>query len=116
MSRIVAFDVNNYSIGEFSAICNRSYTIHGNASVQSGGGTTIIIDDDTARKSWLQFGRIVEIQHGDLPPWAGMIDTPWTATLPAGVTLYPVEHLFTMRTPADAQTCLLYTSPSPRDS
>jgi hypothetical protein len=102
MSRIVVYDVNNQSVGEFTAICNRGYTIHGEPSVMSGGGTQVSIDDAIAHKPWLQFGRLVEVQHDDLPTWVGMIDTPWKASLPAGVTLYPVEHLFTMRTPADS--------------
>jgi len=104
VSRIVLFGADNYSVDEMEAICNRSWIIYGDANVQSGGGTSITIDDNTAQKHWLQFGRMVEVQHAELPPWVGVIDTPWTATLPVEVTLYPTEHLFTMRTPADVLT------------
>lgn len=99
MSRIVVFDLNNQAVGEFNAVCNRGWMVYGNAGVDGAGMTTVQIPDDVASKPWLQLGRLVLVQSPPLPPWAGVIDTPWKVNLPVALTLYNAEYLFSLRTP-----------------
>lgn len=103
MSRIVVYDLNNYSVGEFTATCNRGWIVYGNPGVSAAGETTVIIPDDAAAQNWLQLGRMVLVQHPKLPAWAGVIDTPWKATLPVEVTLYNAEYVFSLRSPEQAR-------------
>lgn len=92
MSRIVIFDDNGASLGELQANCSRIWAISdgGQASVTLGAGQV---------QSWLQFGRMVLIEHESLPSWAGMIDTPWQAKLPVSMSIYNTEYLLSVRTP-----------------
>jgi len=98
-SRVVVYGLDNRSQGELRAICNRGWRLIGDPGVESGGETSIFLDDESASQSWLQLGRVVTIDHPKLPPWAGVIDTPWEAQLPVKVTLYNIEYLFSLRTP-----------------
>jgi hypothetical protein len=97
VSRIVVFDLNNHAAGEFSAICNRGWILLGNPGVSDGGETTVIVPQDVILQPWLQLGRMVLVERPPLPAWVGVIDTPWTATLPAEITLYNAEYLISMR-------------------
>ena len=87
MSRIVVFDLNGLSAGEFTAICPRAWALMGNRSVDDAGSTTITVPATVAVKDWLQPGRAVMITHASLPPWAGVIDTPWKCVQPVQMTL-----------------------------
>lgn len=98
-SRIVVHDLDNRSVGELRAICNRGWTLIGSPSVESGGDTKIILDSVSASKPWMQLGRVVTIHHPKLPVWAGVLDTPWEAQLPVSAALYNIEYLFSLRTP-----------------
>ena len=93
MSRLVVFGKDNCSQGEFTAFCERGWALGGNLGVNAGGSVTVTIPDSVAEQTWMQFGNMVLVQDDELPAWVGMIDTPWTATLPAQVTLYNIEYL-----------------------
>ena len=108
-SRVVVFGLDNRSQGEFRAVCNRGWSLTGDPNVQSGGDSSVLLDADTASQGWMQLGRMVLIERPPLPKWAGMIDTPWSAKLPAKATLYSAEYLFHIRTP-DASTMLKGTT------
>ena len=97
MSRIVAFDLDNVAMGEIQAICTRGWAIN-----DAGQGTVDLSADQMA--PWLDLGRMVMVEDSRLPAWAGMIDTPWKATLPAQMTLYNAEYLLHIRCPDQSQT------------
>lgn len=97
MSRIIVFDLNNLAVGEFSADCNRGWILLGNAGVSAGGQTSVIVPESDAGKPWLQLGRLVLVERSPLPPWVGVIDTPWKALLPVEISLYNAEYLFSLR-------------------
>jgi hypothetical protein len=99
MSRIVVFGTDNVSRGEFTAICNRGWMLDGSKSVSGGGQTTVSVSAETGQKDWLQFGRMVLVGHDKLPPWVGIIDTPWKASAPVQITLYNAAYLLSLRTP-----------------
>lgn len=94
------FGVDGISKGEFTAIAAPGWAIGGSRSVNAGGSITVQVPDFVAEQPWMQLGNLVMTQpNSDLEAWAGMIDTPWTATLPAQVTLYNIEYLLKIRTP-----------------
>jgi len=98
VSRIVVFDLNNLPVGAFEAECNRGWMLLGNVGVTDGGvQTSVIVPDEVATQPWLQLGRMVLVERNPLPAWAGVIDTPWTATLPVEITLYNAEYLISLR-------------------
>lgn len=97
MSRVIAFDLNNNPVGEFVADVNRGWILLGNTGVSDGGVTTVSIPKDMAVPSWLQLGRVVLIERPPLPAWAGVIDTPWKATLPVQLSICNAEYLFSLR-------------------
>jgi hypothetical protein len=97
VSRIIVFDLNNNPVGAFEADCNRGWILLGNTGVSDGGQTTVSVSADIASQAWLQLGRLVLVERAPLPSWVGVIDTPWTATLPAQITLYNAEYLFSLR-------------------
>lgn len=99
MSRIRVFDLHGVNVAEFTGFCSRGYSLAGNASVTPGGSATVNVSDDVAENDWLQLGRILLVEHPKLPPWAGMIDTPWKATSPVQITAYNAEYLLSLRTP-----------------
>lgn len=99
MSRIRVCDLNNQIVGEFTAECNRGWMIYGNPGADGSMQTTVRVPDSVAAQKWLQLGRMVIIERPPLPTWAGVIDTPWTVTLPMELTLYGAEYLFSLRTP-----------------
>jgi hypothetical protein len=95
-----AFGINNVAEGEFAETASVTWTLGGNPAVSPGGSVKISIPDEVAGKPWMQFGHLLATRpHPDLPMWAGMIDTPWEATLPVGVTIYNIEYLLNIRTP-----------------
>lgn len=103
MSRIMVCDLDNRGAGEFFATCNRGWMVYGNSGVSGAGATTVTLPDSIAAQKWLQLGRMVLVQHPKLPPWAGVIDTPWKAILPVELTLYNAEYLFSLRSPEQAK-------------
>jgi hypothetical protein len=103
VSRIVVHDLDNHGVGEFTAMCNRGWMVYGNPGVSGAGMTSIIVPDEVISEKWLQLGRMVLVSHPKLPAWAGMIDTPWKAILPAELSLYNAEYLFSIRSPEQAK-------------
>ena len=104
MSRILVFDQDNRAVDEFVATADRGYLLYGNPSVSGELQTklTIGLADFT---SHMQFGRCVLVEHPSLPPWMGVIDPPWKATLPVQATVYGAAYLLALRVP-DAQRTL----------
>jgi hypothetical protein len=98
-SRLVVHGLDNRSVGELRGICSRGWTLIGDPNTRPGGRTTIQLSEAAASNNWLQLGRIVTAHHETLPTWAGVIDTPWDATVPVTLTIYNVEYLFNLRTP-----------------
>lgn len=92
MSRIVVFDKNGSSMGEIHANCTRGWAIN------AGGESKVKLGSDQV-KSYIELGRLAVIEHPMLPAWVGMIDTPWTATLPVEMTIYQAGYLLSIRTP-----------------
>jgi hypothetical protein len=92
MSRIVVYDLDGQAAGEIHAICNRGWAIGG------GGQATIILPASDALQTWLQFGRMVMIEHPKLPAWGGVIDTAWKVIIPGTMTVYNCEYLLSLRT------------------
>lgn len=107
MSRIRVFNKKRLAFDEFHADVNRGYGLNGSVKLQGGMTSTITVPTDTQAKDTLQFGRMIMVyDEGDLlPPWAGMIDPPWTPTLPVQATVYGMEYLMQQRTP-DAEITL----------
>lgn len=94
MSRILVFDLENRLAGEIHAKVNRGWTI------SDGGQTTFNLSDAEALLPCMQLGRMIFIDGaGELPDWAGMIDTPWGAASPVQVTAYDVPYLLSRRCP-----------------
>lgn len=101
MSRMRVFDLGNYSRGDLRAFAERGWQLIGKST--SGTGTcTVSLTARNAQLEYLQFGRMVLIQHPSLPNWAGMIDPPWLGTLPAQMTLYDAQYLLSLRKPENA--------------
>ena len=99
MSRIIIFGLDNLSVGEIHANCNRSWIIN------DSGQTTV----DLAASNVLpviDLGRMVLIEHAKLPSWVGVIDTPWKAILPAQMTVYNAGYLLHIRAPETAQALI----------
>lgn len=99
MSRLVPFGLDHFSVGEFSAICDRGWMVCGTSANSGGGNTTITVNETVLRKGWLQPGRLVMVERGPLPPWVGVVDTPIGMLSPAAITLYNVEYLLKLRSP-----------------
>lgn len=108
-SRLLVHGLDNQRMGELRGICNRGWTLVGDPRTKPGGKTNIVLDTVSASNPWLQLGRVVTVSHATLPPWAGVIDTPWSALAPVKLTLYNIEYLFAMRTP-DATVMLTGTT------
>jgi hypothetical protein len=107
MARHVVYDLERLHVAEYNAICSRGWQVDGISSVSSSGGETREeLPDTVARQEWMQLRRQVMVYDRALPPWGGMIDTPWGARLPARVTIYPPEYILSLRTP-DVQEMLL---------
>ena len=103
-TRLITFGLDNKSVGEMRGILNRGWTLIGDPNTKAGGKTSIVLDTTSANNQWLQLGRIVAAYHPKLPPWAGVIDTPWSAVPPVKVTIYNAEYLFNLRTPDSTMT------------
>lgn len=99
MSRILVFDEHNKLAGEFSRPLDRGWMLTGNPLVTGGGETSLELTNEIAAQKYLQFGRMVMVQHESLPAWTGMIDTPWNGTPPVQMSLYNAEYLLNLRTP-----------------
>jgi len=99
VSRIIPFDLNNASVGECIAPCDRGWMVDGVASTSGGGNTTIVVSRSVMQKGWFQPGRLVLVNHDKLPPWAGVVDTPIDMLPPAKVTLYNCGYLLKLRAP-----------------
>jgi hypothetical protein len=99
VSRVLIFGLANRHRGEVHGLCSRSWMVDGSRSVSGGGSTELKVSVEAADNPYLQLGRMVLVDHPKLAPWAGMIDTPWTALPPVGVTLYNASYLFKIRSP-----------------
>jgi hypothetical protein len=99
LSRVIVFGLDNYSVGEFESIFSRGWGLAGTPSTSGGASTTIVIPDVVAAQPWLQLGRMVMVDDPPLPPWTGVLDTPWTATLPVKLTVYDAPYLLALRVP-----------------
>lgn len=95
MSRIVVHDMNNYPVGEFTGIVNRSWAI-GDANSSS----VLVPDETLATKDYIQLGRVVTIEHAKLPIWAGVIDAPINCEYPQKLTLHSIEYLLSQYGPS----------------
>lgn len=91
MSRIIIFGLDGSSAGELQANCSRGWAI--NAGDEAKVRLTAPVP------SFLDFGRMALVEHPQLPAWAGMIDTPWTASVPCEMKLYSAGYLLSIRTP-----------------
>lgn len=103
MSRVIVFDLQNYSVGEFDAMVDRGWAINGVKSSSGGASTGMIVPRDVLETGWIRPGRMVLVTHASLPAWAGVIDTPMSLAAPAEVTLYNAEYLLALRTPDTAE-------------
>lgn len=101
MSRIVVFGTDQKAAGEINMLLNRGWMLTGNPAVSSGGSTVLTLTEEAALSSFIQFGRMVLVQHATLPSWAGMIDPPWNAALPVSVAVYNAEYLLSLRSPEE---------------
>lgn len=99
MSRVIAFDLQNYSVGEFSALFDRGWMVQGVNSTSGGGRTSMRLSRDVQETGWLMPGRIVLVERPPLPAWAGVVDTPINLMPPGVVTVYGIEYLLRMRAP-----------------
>ncbi len=99
MSRIVVFDLDNLSVGEFTAPLSRGYAVLGSASTNGGGSTSFIASKALLEKGWLMPGRMVLVEDDRLEPWAGVIDMPIGLLPGSAVSVYNAEYLLSLRTP-----------------
>jgi hypothetical protein len=99
VSSLTVHDLDNRGVGKFSATCNRGWFLYGNPGVSYGGQTSVRVPDAVVGARWLQLGRMVYVPHQKLPAYAGMIDTPWQATLPMNLIIHNAEYLFSIRSP-----------------
>jgi len=99
MSRIVVFGNGHKAEGEIAANLDRGWMLAGHPSVTGGGSTTLTLSDAEAIKPFMQFGRMLLVEHPTLPSWAGMIDPPWKSLLPVEVAVYNAEYLLSLRAP-----------------
>ena len=96
MSRCVVLDFNGQSVGEFTAKVNRSWSLI-SPTVAGGGKSTIVIPNKVAERDWLKLGYFIYIEDDPLPPWLGMIDTPWNAKTPVQISVYNAEYILSQR-------------------
>lgn len=99
MSRLVFYSLQGVRQGELHAFCDRGWALAGSPAIMSGGSSTVVLTEAQAAVDWLQLGRICMVEHEALPPWVGVLDTPWKALPPLQLTLYNVEYLLSLRTP-----------------
>lgn len=104
MARILAYDMNNFSVGETRAICDRGWMVDGVSSTSGGGETSFVISKTVLQNGWFMPGRMVYIPHAKLPPYAGFVDTPIGLQAPAAVKIYNAEYLLKIRAPERTQT------------
>jgi hypothetical protein len=101
MSRIIVLGPDYRKVGEIRATCSRGYAL---IDANTGGGmsTTITISEADAMQPWMKLGRMIYIEGGRLPDYAGFIDTPWNALDPLQMTVYNADYLLTLRSPETA--------------
>ena len=96
--KFIVVGVDGLAKGDFTATAAPLWTLGGSRVVTPGGSMKVSIPDSVALQPWMQLGNVVVTQpHEDLEMWAGVIDTPWGATLPVEVTLYSIEYLLNLR-------------------
>ena len=98
-SRIVVYGMTDASEGEIRGNCSRGWTIN-----DYGEASTVTLSALAAGQAFLQFGRLVLVEHLKLPAWAGMIAPPWDALPPASMTVLDALCLFNLRTPDEKLT------------
>jgi len=101
VSRVVVFGTDQRAEGEITADLDRGWMLTGHPAVAGGGSTRLTLSDADAIQPFLQFGALVLVQHPTLPNWAGMIDPPWSATLPVSAAVYNAEYLLSLRSPEE---------------
>ena len=99
---MVVFGSDNKSAWDFDAIWPRGRMIE-SATTSGGGDSAISVGEDVAIHPSLQLGRMVMATDKKLGVDAGMMDTPWTATLPVGISIYGLGYALAIRTPTFAQ-------------
>lgn len=99
MSRVVVFDFDSDSRGEFKALASRGWQIAGVQRTNGGGSMTMTLPKSSAGAAYMRLGNMVMIEHPTLPTYAGTIDVPWKADPPAKLTVYNSEYLLTLRYP-----------------
>jgi hypothetical protein len=99
MASILVHDLDNRGVGKFIAPCDRGWFLYGHPGVDGEAKTSVDLPDMLVSAPWIQLGRMVYIPHPKLPEFAGVIDVPWDAKLPVGVTIYNADYLFSMRSP-----------------
>lgn len=106
MSRVRYFNLRNRAVDEFRANVTRGYALSGYSSLQGGMSSTAVIPTALAGSKDLQFGTMVYIEDEDdlVPPWAGMLDAPWTGIAPVTGTFYNAEYVMNLRTPDEKVT------------
>jgi hypothetical protein len=92
----VVLDFNGQSVGEFTAKVNRNWSLI-SPTVAGGGKSTITIPKKVAERDWMKLGNFVYIEQDPLPPWIGMIDTPWNAKSPVQINVYNAEYILSQR-------------------
>lgn len=96
MSRCVVLDFNGQSVGEFTAKVDRNWALI-SPTVAGGGRSTISLPKKTMNREFLRIGNFIFIEQGALPPWVGMIDTPWVAKEPYQINAYNIEYILSQR-------------------
>lgn len=97
MSRLVFFKQNGESEGDIQANCDRGWAIN------DGGSVVVPVSSENVTE-YMQFGRLVMVEHPRLPAWAGVMDTPWSGILPVQMTLYDAPYLLHYRSVSQAIT------------
>ena len=97
MSRAIVFDLDNFAAGEIKGNINRGWSLAGVAPNSGGGSVQLVLPIAAASEGWLQFGRMIYVDHPQLGPWVGVLDTPWKATAPIQVTAYDPAYLLALR-------------------
>jgi len=99
MSRIVVFDLDNFSVGEFTAPLSRGYSVLGSTSTNGGGNTSFVVSRELLETGWFLPGRMILVEDEPLEPWAGVIEMPIGLLPGSTVSVYNPEYLLSQRTP-----------------
>ncbi len=88
------YDRQGIEIAEVDATCDRSWLLSDVGKAQF----TLSIYDSKCKHDILEFGNLIYIEHEQLPPWGGVIDTPRTwGNGTVTVQAYSAEKLLSYR-------------------